>query len=522
MDNRKVVFYIRLSIDDNKTESMSLSTQEQILQSKLLLMPEYLDKEVVKLIDNGFSGTTFDRPSINKLMEMVKQQQVACIMVKDFSRLGRDMSQVGYLTESVFPRFYTRLVAVTDGYDSNDHYECTGGLEVAFRFLMSEYYSKDLGRKVSVAKQSKIEKGELVIKHPFYGYKLDDMRKYIIDEDVADNIRLIYKLAIDGLTLNEIVVKLQELKILTPSAYRKRFNKNYLPATRTVNVWNVNGISNILHNVRYTGVYTKGTYSGTLTQKKCEENGDTYIENHHPAIISKEIFDKVQQRFTLNRIKRNISQYPMKGKIVCGICGHSLTKIKTTQIENSSFACKRMQLLDEYACSKTKVSLKFLCKEVLASLKKRVFEIIEIGDNLPTDFSFENNKTEMILSIETTKSERKKVYESFINSDISKEEYLKERDRLNAQIEELSAIQEVSKIKNQNSKEVSSKLLSLKDMQLEILGATELSIELAEKYTKKITVFPDNSLNIEFLFDEIFENTQNQTKATKNICKKLF
>lgn len=501
MDSRKVVFYIRLSVEDSKTGSMSLSTQEQILQQKLLEMPEYADSEVIQLVDNGHSGTTFDRPSLNKLMDMIKCQEIACLLIKDFSRLGRDMSQVGYLTESVFPLFYTRLVSVTDGYDSNDHYESTGGLEVAFRFLMSEHYSKDLGRKVSAAKQSKIQKGELVIKHPFYGYKLDENRKYVIDEDVADNIRLIYKLAIDGLTLNEIVVKLQERKTLTPSAHRKQFNNNYLPSTRTLDVWNVTGISQILHNIRYTGVYTKGKYSGTLTKSKCQENGDVYIENHHPPIISMEDFEKVQQRFSQSKVKKHILEYPMKSKLFCGICGHRLVKIKTTHIENSNFICKRMRLLDEYACSKFSISLRYLCTEVLSSLKKKVVELVELGDSLPQDSFSQQPTSQLIFSIETIKSEKKKVYESFVNGELSKEDYLKEKDRLDTQIETMAIIQETAKCNEENSKELKSKLLTLKDMEIEILEAMELTIELAEKFIKKVTVFPDNSLNIEFMFD---------------------
>lgn len=493
-------------MEDSKTGSTSLSTQEQILQKKLLEMSEYSESEVIQLVDNGYSGTTFDRPSLNKLMEMVKCQQVACIMVKDFSRLGRDMMQVGYLTESVFPLFYTRIVAVTDGYDSNDHYESTGGLEVAFRFLMSEHYSKDLGKKISVAKQSKIQKGKLVTKHPFYGYKLNENREYIINEDVADNVRLIYKLAIEGLTLREIGLRLQDLKIPTPSSYRNQFNSKYHPCMITGDVWNVAAISVILHNVRYTGVYTKGSYSGVLSKHECEKNGDVYIENHHPPIISNEDFEKVQERFCSSSVKMNIAQYPMKSKLFCGICGHRLEKIRTTKVENSNFVCKKMFSLEECACQETKVSLQFLCSEVLATMKSRIVELAKIGATLTKGISTGNNASKTVSPIEKTKVNKKVIYESFVNGELSKEQYLKEKDILDRQIEKLIAIHESALNNEKNSSTSKCKLSALKNMENEILEATELSIDLAEKYAKKITVFPDNSLNIEFMFDELFKN----------------
>lgn len=140
MGNRKVVLYMRLSIEDSKSGSMSLTTQKKILEEKLLTMEEYSECEVVYLEDNGHSGTSFNRPSLNIMLDMVKQREVAVILVKDFSRLGRDMLQVGYLMESVFPLFYTRFISVSDGYDSDEHYESTGGLELTFRYLMAETY----------------------------------------------------------------------------------------------------------------------------------------------------------------------------------------------------------------------------------------------------------------------------------------------------------------------------------------------------------------------------------------------
>lgn len=509
MENRKVVLYMRLSIEDSQSGSMSLTTQQQILEDKLLDMPEYEHCEVLHLVDNGHSGTTFDRPAMNTLMELVKQREIACIFIKDFSRLGRDMLQVGYLTESVFPLFYTRLVAVNDNFDSNNHYESTGGLEVTFRYLMAETYSKDLGKKISASKKVRIEKGEFVRINPFYGYKLDENRHYAIDDEAADTVRLIFDLALQGLIPTEIVRELYQRKIETPSQRKRKVNPYYkVPANENV-LWTRPAIRNILQDKRYIGTYDAGFRKvvNTANKKttKVRERDRVCIPNHHPAIISPEVFEQVQKLFpkkerTTEYVPRMI---PLKGKMFCGICNLRLIIYTTSPIQ---IYCADKYKIDEFACSKTKISEKVLNAEVLKNLKAKIKEVVQELEDLPNEQLSSVPQCSLRQSIESLKYEKKNCYESLVAGTLTKEDFLAKKQEIDLQVEKLTLVLKTTQKTEQEVASASSTLNTLREQAKEINRAKVLTVELAEKFVKKVIVFPDNSLKMEFMFEDYLEN----------------
>ncbi|GHU94550.1 hypothetical protein FACS1894208_05810 [Clostridia bacterium] len=160
--------YIRLSIEDSKSDSMSIENQRLLLDRhiKSLNIP---NAAIIEEIDNGNTGTNYERPGIQRILERVRASEIDILLIKDFSRLGRNAIETGYLVEMVFPLFKTRLISVSDGFDSNEHLGDTGGVEVAFKFLMHEYYSRDLSKKIKSAKNEKIRRGEYYTHIPF-GY----------------------------------------------------------------------------------------------------------------------------------------------------------------------------------------------------------------------------------------------------------------------------------------------------------------------------------------------------------------
>ena len=158
MDKPIIAKYIRLSLDDSQSSSMSIDNQR--LQLDDYLMDSDLAGTVREFVDNGFSGVNFERPAVQELLELVRDGKIGCILVKDFSRFGRNAIETGYFIERVFPLYRVRFISVSDRFDSFEHDGDTGGMEVAFKFLMHEYYSKDLSRKISSAKQEKARRGE--------------------------------------------------------------------------------------------------------------------------------------------------------------------------------------------------------------------------------------------------------------------------------------------------------------------------------------------------------------------------
>jgi DNA invertase Pin-like site-specific DNA recombinase len=169
--------YIRLSIDDAKTESLSIENQRLYLDSYIAGMDEN-DVTVLEFVDNGYSGTHFERPAIQELLELVRSGSVNCIIVKDFSRFGRNMIEAGYFLQMVFPLFKTRFISVSDNFDSQ--VGDAGGLDVAFKLLISECYSKDISVKIKSAKRAKALSGEFVTKNCVFGYKKVGNRRQII------------------------------------------------------------------------------------------------------------------------------------------------------------------------------------------------------------------------------------------------------------------------------------------------------------------------------------------------------
>ena len=195
MQKYVIALYIRLSIEDYKYDSLSIENQLLVLNEYAASMPEYLNAEILEFIDNGYSGTNFERPQVQKLIEMVRANRIDCIIVKDFSRFGRNSIETGYFIERVFPLFHTRFISISDDFDTNNFKGDTGGMDVAFKYLISEYYSRDMSIKTKSAKYAKMQRGEYQSKICPYGYRKSDDGRMEPDPEAAAVVQLIFQLA---------------------------------------------------------------------------------------------------------------------------------------------------------------------------------------------------------------------------------------------------------------------------------------------------------------------------------------
>ena len=203
-----IALYIRLSLEDSKYDSLSIENQKLILNEFALSMPEAENAEISEFIDNGYSGTNFERPAIQELLELVRANKVDCIIVKDFSRFGRNSLETGYFIERVFPLFHTRFISISDDFDSNRFKGDTGGMEVAFKYLINEYYSRDMSVKTKSAKYTRMERGEYQSKICPYGYQKSADGRMEPDLEAAEVVRWIFQLAGDGNSAAEIARRL--------------------------------------------------------------------------------------------------------------------------------------------------------------------------------------------------------------------------------------------------------------------------------------------------------------------------
>ena len=214
--------YARLSLDDgNVGESMSIQSQKAILTRKAEELGIY---NYQFYVDDGYSGTNFNRPGFQRMMEDAKAGRIKSIVIKDFSRFGRDYLEVGNYLEKILPVLGIRIISINDGFDSINSSGFTGGMSVALKNMLNAMYSRDLSRKVRSAMKTHAKNGEYMPAFPKYGYIKDpeDKHHLVIDPEAAETVKLIFTMAADGKTKGQIAKYLNETHVLTCREYMCR------------------------------------------------------------------------------------------------------------------------------------------------------------------------------------------------------------------------------------------------------------------------------------------------------------
>jgi DNA invertase Pin-like site-specific DNA recombinase len=292
MNEYVVAKYIRLSQDDAVSESLSIPHQRMLLDKHIdeLDIPH---ATVLEFVDNGYTGTNLERPAVQEMLELVRCGRVNCIVTKDFSRFSRNAMESGYYIEQVFPLYQVRFIAIGDYFDTKDYKDSTGGIDVAFKFLMHEYYCKDLSQKIKSSLRVRKKSGEHITA-PVYGYLKNADGKWEFNPVTADVVRLIFRMALEGQSTTQIRDKLFTDKIPTPNEYRNlKQGKDIVPAF----VWSTRMVRTILDGEEYMGSYVAGKMeTKTIRKKAWVDKADwIVIPDRHPAIVSKEDFAKVQE-----------------------------------------------------------------------------------------------------------------------------------------------------------------------------------------------------------------------------------
>ena len=319
--------YCRLSQDDKQEgDSNSIINQKKILK-KYALDRGYTNIQFY--IDDGVSGTTFNRAGFQSMIADVETGKVKRVIVKDMSRLGRDYLQVGMYTEIFFPEHDVHFIAVNDGVDSNqEDNEFT-----PFRNIINEWYAKDTSKKIRAVKRSKGMAGEHIGSHPPYGYMKnpENKKEWIIDEEAAEVVREIFRLCVGGYGPTRIAHILTERKILCPTYYALEKGgkpRTALPADKFT--WNGPVVAKILDRMDYLGhtVNFKTHVKSYKVHKTIYNSPDQWkvFEGTHEAIIDKETFEIVQKIRASKRRPTRMGEMPMfSGLLYCADCGRKLS-----------------------------------------------------------------------------------------------------------------------------------------------------------------------------------------------------
>lgn len=372
----RIAAYMRLSKADHEDErasgeSNSISMQRIFIHKYITSHFKFF--QIIEYQDDGFSGTSFHRPGVQKLFEDARNERFDCVVVKDLSRFGRDYMEVGAYLEQIFPFLGIRFISINDNYDSAVTKGNTLALDMNFKNLLYDLYSKDLSQKVKTSLWAKKESGQYVSANAPFGYEKapDDRHMLIICEEEAAIVREIFALALQGVTSSKIAKELNQANIPAPIEFQIRRGKTSRKPKGDRFYWSSNTICHILRNPAYTGDMEYGkTEKGQVGGRSVLKARADWkiIRNHHAPIIARKDFEQIQKRreISCGNRKRKASRHPLTGKAVCGCCKCSL-QIKGKV--NPYFTCANRYVTGLEGCVK-KVSVLFLEQMALFRLEE--------------------------------------------------------------------------------------------------------------------------------------------------------
>jgi DNA invertase Pin-like site-specific DNA recombinase len=454
---KTIAMYIRLSLEDNdlksssdKKESNSIGNQRNLITKYIRESRELSDYEINEYLDDGFTGTNFEREGFQKLIASCRKGNVQCIIVKDFSRLGRDYVEVGNLLEQLFPFLGVRVISINDGYDSNTFVGQTGGIDVAFKNLVYNLYSRDLSHKVKSAVTSRMKKGEYQSPYGIYGYKKDpeDIHKLVIDDEAAGVVRRIFDMVIAGTPRGQIAKKLNDENVLTPALYKRKkgCTRDWAPDGKKAG-WSNSMIAKIIRDERYAGnmVAHKKVYKafGSKHQIEVDKSEWIVVENTHEGIVSHDEFEAANANMQVRHQpkKDKVSSGKNYSVITCPYCG---LRLRPGKEEYRYMYCATGRTHSESPCSKVRIE-KELVQNVLIKLVRNQAEIMisaeEIIKKKTQSKSAKNNTATLIkgLKAEKKRLEASKVseYERYKLGSISRNEFSEAKKTVDTRIADI-------------------------------------------------------------------------------------
>lgn len=456
----KIAKYLRLSKEDgDKEESDSITSQRTIINS---FINNNLDGEIVgEFIDDGYTGLNFNRPDFSKMINMVEEEEVNCIVVKDLSRFGRDYIGVGEYLEKYFPQNNIRFIAINDNYDtfnatSNDEFI------MPIKNIFNSHYSKDISRKVKSSFRALQAEGKFVGAFASYGYVKDekDRHKLVIDEPAAVVIRRIFEMYNSGQGKISIARKLNDEKIPCPSEYKSLNGMNYTNGNRAelTKYWTYSTINRILSNEMYIGNMVQNKSVRRIVRGKAQKNEkENWIiaKGTHEPIIDMQTWNITQNLLSKNTRQLDFEQNVglFAGYIFCGNCGRAMSKIKNNYKSktNITYICGSYKRYGQLICRRNAVKMELLERLVLEKLNEQIQKAGEIKYGKTKRNSAESNTGKFEMLLEKNNRMKKSLYEDYREGILTKEEYLQYKEDYRKEEELLKG--QIATMKSRKSEE---------------------------------------------------------------------
>jgi DNA invertase Pin-like site-specific DNA recombinase len=532
----KAAIYLRLSRDDgdDKAESDSISNQRAMI---LEYASGLDDVDVVcEMVDDGYSGSNFDRPGFSKLLEAIEQKKVNCVIVKDLSRFSRDYIGSGIYAMNLFPKWGVRLIAINDNYDSVKPMNSNDELMFSFRSVVNDIYLRDISVKIRSHLDIKRKKGEYIGAFVAYGYLKSPENKHeiIIDETVAPNIVSIFQWKIEGMSPSAIADKLNDLGILSPAEYKKYMGSKLtgFQTGKNQGLWSHVSVQRILKNEIYTGTLIQGktTTASHKVKKLVErEKSDWAIkENSHPPIISKLMFDtanEIMMRDTRNSSK-NADTYIFSGLLFCADCKNSMIR-RVSKYKDSQYVyyrCGTQKTTGE--CSNHNIREEAIYEMVFQTLNAHIKTIIELQNvvkNMNKSELSRNNQSKIDKLIKEKEAEIKKrkqdifyTHQSLLDGVITQEEF---KDFKGIYDEQIRTAEEAILRLNEEKAKMQDNVLEMCEWMnvfTELGEVKKLTHKMLVMLIDKIYVINKNSINIVFKYQSEFEHISKILDTVEN------
>ena len=530
-----VGIYIRLSQEDKdkkyESDSESVINQKELLRSYVKNNNFNLCGEYV---DDGYSGTNFDRPGFQKMLEDIKQKKINCVVVKDLSRFGRDHVMTGYYIETFFPENNIRFISILESYDSFKNQASNDSS--TFIIACNDYYSKQNSIKIRNVLNDKRKNGKFIGSQPCYGYMRDPLDKghLIPNLETASIVKKIFKWRTEGIGPTEIATRLNDMNVPTPAGYKKT---NYSSRLIDRDSWNISTVKKILSNRIYTGDMVQHTQTKVNYKSKkkitLDESLWVIVEDTHEPLVDKETFKYVNslgKRKTRNYgLKTERPKRILEGKIFCKECGNRLSVYYRKKLDYWSINCNRYsrdpkrgrcsshfypydyleeQILEQFNNSVSKFIKDLDIEELNKEVQKNVHKETEDIDKKINDFSKE--KEQIMNKLSTLYSDR-------CNNIISAELYKELSTESETKLKKINNIIEVEKIKKQNIKNKANILPDYTKKIKELLDLKKTKKELINSLINKIIIDENRNITIIFKYDVIQEI--NFTYENRNLVR---
>jgi len=532
-----MALYLRLSKEDGDMidESNSITNQRFILRKFVEERPEFDSYEIKEYVDDGFSGKNFERPGIQELLEDVRSGKVFGIIVKDFSRFGRNHIEVGNYIEKIFPLLDVRFIAVNNSFDSKDYIGTTPDMDVAFENLMYDYFSEENSVKIKNDLMGRRMRGKYLATFAVFGYKKspNDHNHIVIDEPAAAIVRMIFEKYAEYGVKAEVARYLNQQGIPTPQVYAMKSGSTYQwKYKEEKKLWNGAIIGRILKNELYVGnsvFHKKETVEVGSRKTKCLPKDEWKVcEGTHEPIVSKELFEMVNSKNFGNtgvakpiregnedgidkkvycegeKRKRGSADSPIKGLVKCGGCRHNMQRRSRL---NASYYCRYYYETKQAECCRENVRETELIEIALSAIRHQarlIGETEKLRDLYNEQYQErvrENLEQERLLQEQMQKlaDSNFSLYESYTRGEIDANEFMRIKEDNNKQIESCKAKLQVCHVKEPPVPDESIGLLKLLEGKENL---TDLTKEIVRQLIDAIYVYNDHRIEIVFKFQD--------------------